>query len=593
MMQQSWFEMADLRRRRFETAAWIPLRAAHLKRAGCCGRLGYQEQFFGAASLAVPVAKRSLAEALGWNEIGILHSHSPYVDGRRYVPVDVSRHSNGLVGVRLVLEQRGNREEAVQWHVHPNLVIALALKREGNVWLSIDEGYEPVIRLHEDTRGMPFLLEIRAEHLKDYLCARRMALYLNSFRSRVEVAESVDHISWPSGRAAEDIGLDHWKGRVAKIHEGGMPFGATTAVFHIARTDVDAEEDVPILGPPGEANTRGSSWERTDEGRRLFDIRGEFNRSEWIEAGTHSNRVREDRTEAAVMFITDAAGKQESGNVLKGHGRWLWFRPQVMPALTNRRGGGLAWYTRDTGAVHCSPDFNVHFGINRNGLITVYAKDIGSLPEWQQRIWAGFNITPDGGVSSELLASQVEATPAGTQAPEAYLGDALNAIDTVGKQKLGSPILRKSEQHRELLRKANRFRGLDDPGLFSLAKDLARLTADSIDASALQLLAVPPKGEKWGSLKSLQHVVARKLSEGEAYSLLSPLFAIYELRLADAHLAGHEIEAAFKQLRVDRTVPHVFQALQMLGACVSALFTIADTLEQLPDNRDDATAKTS
>lgn len=107
----------------------------------------------------------------------------------------------------------------------------------------------------------------------------------------------------------------------------------------------------------------------------------------------------------------------------------------------------------------------------------------------------------------------------------------------------------------------------------------------------MQLLAVPPKGEKWGSLKSLQHVVARKLSEGEAYSLLSPLFAIYELRLADAHLAGHEIEAAFKQLRVDRTVPHVFQALQMLGACVSALFTIADTLEQLPDNRDDATAK--
>jgi len=587
-MQESWFEMADLRRRRFDTASWIPLRAAHAEQLGSYGRLGYQKQFFGAASLAVPIAKRPLAETLGWTEIGISHSHSPYVEGRRYIPVDASRHLNGLVGVRLVLEQRGNREEATQWHVHPDLVIALALKREGNVWLSIDEGYEPVIRLREDARGAPSLLEIRAEHLKDYLCARRMALYVNSFRSREEITESADHISWPSGRATQGTGLDHWEGRVVEIHEGGMPFGAETAVFHMARTDVDPDEDVPTLGPPADGNTRSESWVRTHEGRRLFDVRGEFWRSEWVEAGARSNRVRGDRTEATVMFITDAAGKQESGDDLRRHGRWLWFRPQVIPALTNHRGGGLSWYTRDTGAAYCSPDFDVHFGINRNGLITVYAKDIGSLPEWQQRIWAGFNITPDGGVSSELLASQVEAAPAKTQAPEAYLRDALDAIDAVGKQKCGRPILRRSEQHRALLPKANRFGGLDDPGLFSLAKDLARLTADSIDASALQLLAAPPKGERWGSLKSLQHVVARELSDSDAYSLLSPLFAIYELRLADAHLAGNAIEAAFKQLRVDRTIPHVFQALQMLVACVSVLYGIADALKLLPDHRDDA-----
>jgi len=35
-------------------------------------------------------------------------------------------------------------------------------------------------------------------------------------------------------------------------------------------------------------------------------------------------------------------------------------------------------------------------------------KDIAYLPEWQQRIWSAFNVSPEGGVSDELLASQCE-----------------------------------------------------------------------------------------------------------------------------------------------------------------------------------------
>lgn len=592
MMPQSWFEMQDVRRRRLNTAAWVPLRAIQVfDRNGRYGLLGYREQFFGAASLAVSIAERPLAEALGWSDIGIIHHHAPYVEDGRYTQVDVSRHHNGLVGVRLVMEQRGNREEARQWHLHPDLVIGLALKREGDEWVAIDEGYEPVARLHHDSTGTPILLEIRAEHLKDYLCARGMALYVNTFRNRVEIAESADHISWPAGRAAEHSSLDRWEGRIVEIHEGGMPFGATTAVFHVSRTDIDPEEDVPTLGSPGDGNTLSTSWKGKDERRKLFDIRGEFWRSEWVEPGTQSIRVREDRIPPTVMFIVDAAGKQESGRELTSERRWLWFKPEVISALSNRRGGNLAWHTHNTGSVRCSPDFDVHFGINKNGLITVYAKDIADLPEWQQRIWAGFNVTPEGGVSAELLASQVEATPAKTKAPEQLLPKALHAIAIIGEQKCGTSIFRKHEHQQELLRRTNRFQALDDTGLFSLAKDLARLTADSLDATSLQRLVMPPKGERWGSLKSLEHVVALTLSAEKARTSLSPLFAIYDLRLADSHLPGSEVEDALKRLRIDRTKPHVFQALQLLVACVSTLFEIVEALEQIPASTSDATTR--
>jgi hypothetical protein len=54
------------------------------------------------------------------------------------------------------------------------------------------------------------------------------------------------------------------------------------------------------------------------------------------------------------------------------------------------------------------------------GLITVYAKDLAYLPEWQQQIWAGFNISPEGGISKELYASQVKAVAPRTLAPKIF-----------------------------------------------------------------------------------------------------------------------------------------------------------------------------
>lgn len=45
-----------------------------------------------------------------------------------------------------------------------------------------------------------------------------------------------------------------------------------------------------------------------------------------------------------------------------------------------------------------------HFGVNDLGLITVFAKDIGRLDPWEQRIWSAHNVTPDGGPSRELVA---------------------------------------------------------------------------------------------------------------------------------------------------------------------------------------------
>ena len=202
--------------------------------------------------------------------------------------------------------------------------------------------------------AVPDLLEVRASHLRDYLCARGMALYVTSYRDRVEVFEDASHIAWPENPIREIHDNDRWEGRVIAIHEGGMPYGEKTAVFHVARTDVDPEEDVPVFGLPTDDNVTSKSWTKEHTGRKLCRVQGELWRNEWIEPASQSPIVRGDELPPTVFFITDAEGKRENRETLVGGSRWLWFRPEVMPALAHRRGGSLHWYTRDTGSVACS-----------------------------------------------------------------------------------------------------------------------------------------------------------------------------------------------------------------------------------------------
>lgn len=572
--------MPEVRRRTFEKSVWIPLRAINrIEEIGQHGYAGYKSEFFGAGSLAVPIEKKTNAEKLGWMDVGISHSQSGYIQDDEYIPSNVYKdYGSDLIGEHLVLEQRGNSKENTEWHLNQDFVITLGLKREGDVWVRPDEGYIEIAKLYRRGDDSPYLLEVRASHLRDYLCARKMALYITSYRDRVEVVENADHITWKEGLVSENNEMDRWEGRVSEIHEGGMPFGGKTAVFHVARTDVDIDEDVPTFDFPADDVVKSESWTKEHHGRKLYRIKGELWRNEWIDPAPVSPIIRGDETLSTVFFITDAEGTQENKETLVKGSRWLWFRPEVVVALAHRRGGSLSWYTRDTGTVGCSPDYNVHFGINKLGLVNVYAKDIGLLPDWQQKIWAGYNVSPDGKVSEELLASQMKAEPANTQAPEAFLKDGLKLLNVLALQKLGITLLRDHAYIPELIEKSHRFRAIDKAGLYALAKDVARLTADSIDAAAIQTIVSPPKGTKWGSLKSLENLIATKIDPRIARSMLGSLVGVYELRHGDAHLPGEVVDEGLDLIGIDQRLPYVHQGHQLLHSCVSSIYGIADVL---------------
>jgi hypothetical protein len=580
MLDQQWFEMDDIRRRSLERFVWIPLRSIQiLDKAGKHGCIGYREEFYGVGTLAVHDDARSEVNNLGGMEVGTNHEQHSYFDGEEYVPADTyRRHDGTVIGLYLVLDQHITGEDIPEWHLHQDLVFSLNLKREGDEWICPVFDYAVVARLRRDEENKPILLEMKAEYLRDYLCGRKLALYASTYRSRVEIVANSTHISWNEGRQRDETEADLWEGAVVAIHEGGMPFGDEIAVFHAGRTDVDPDEDVPSFDFPTDDQVSSESWTTKAQGQKLFRIQGELWKNEWLEPGDHSYIVREDKRPSTVYFITDQSGKKETQDTLVKGSRWLWFKPDVMMTLAHRRGGGLGWYTRDTGAVQCSPSGSVHFGVNKLGLVNVYAKDIGMLPEWQQRIWSGFNITPEGGVSEELLASQMRADPARTQAPEAFLKRELNLLDRIAIEKLGGKLFREHEELPQVLQKCHRFRAIDDSGLYALAKDLTKAVIDRIDVKLLHTGVLPPRDETWGSIKSLEKVLAGLIGGSKARSLLSPLVGIYELRLADAHPKGSEIQEALQLAQVDTTLPLVHQGRQMMYACVAVVHTVATIL---------------
>lgn len=570
--------MQDIRRRRTPDAVWIPLRVAeHIEQRGKSGYLGFREEFFGLGSVAIPMDRRGEAQKLHWSDIGLGHDHGVWATADYYKPAEIYQYNDRAdLGTALVLEQAIGSGEPHEWHLNQDLVFALGLKREGDIWVRPMEDYCPVAQLRRDSDGQPVAIEIKNEFLRDYLCARRMFVRMSSYRQREIIVDDASKFDWPDGEMREVKDGDRFELRVIPIIEGGHLEDGGFAVFHMGRTDVDPEEDVPRPGPESEAAIESRSWTGKHKGQKLYRVMGELWRDEEMEPAAASERVRGDTLPTGIQYIVDAAGQRLSSEALDNEDdpRWLWFRPEVIAALIRHRGGELLWYTRETGGVSCSPGYSKHFGINSAGLVTVYAEDIVKLPTWQQRIWAGYNIAPEGKVSKELLSAQMAGKVAHTTAPEQVLPEVLVALDDIFRNSVGFPLFRAHASTDALVASIHRFRALEPGGVFALAKDLMRLTSDRIDKAALQKIVPPAKGEDWGSLKSLEKYLATIVAPDVARRAMGPLAGANELRIADAHIPARQLEDAFKLAGVSAESLLLDQGMQLIESVTKALIDV-------------------
>lgn len=577
-MDKNWFEMNKEIKRNFSESVWIPLFVAEtISKVKEYGDLGYVDEYFGVGSVFIPEEDFKRVYELGWEDIGRYSISRSYSDDGVYHPCDqLNDFTTGIKGIRPVLVQEIPNYPLNTCHIHQDIIIALNLVKEDDSWVAPDEDFTEVIKITLDSKGNTTKLVMKNDFLKDYLCARRMGLYLSSFRERRQIVDTSPEFGWLSGRSRIEKEHYIWSGMINPIHEGGEPFGTSTLVMHLERTDIDVEDDVPILGLPTDKNIKSEEMVFKSTGEKFFFVRGELWKNELILPGTVSERINGDEGQNPPFFYIDASGNQESQMELKEGGRWLWFDAQIINTLLKKRNGKLKWNSQTLGVVSCSPDYPINFGINVYDLITVYAKDIAYLPIWQQKIWAGFNKKPEGGLPNELFLVQGKGVFVDTQAPEACLVGIYTNLNQLFKKRYGIYLFKEHKDIFSIMQTICRFRSIDEGGLFALAKDVARVFFDSINLSSLKSLLHKP--EKWASLRTLQQFLSERIGMDteDAYKFMSPLFGIYDLRLNDAHLGSQELEVAFQNIGIDKKTSKLTQGYQLIYALVVTIQKLID-----------------
>ena len=579
-MDQDWVLLKKESRRSYSKSTWVPLRASINEENGNVKNSGYSSEFFGCGSVAFPPENRGVAEKLSWTDIGLSRPIAPYAyeDGYYATIFDYQYSDKEPIGVHLVLEMPQPVVGVRLWILNPDLIAALRLIKEGLSWVRPEENFEEVARevLNED--GEQCLIEIKKEYLIDYLAARNLALRLSYYRQRVENVTSLETSPY---KGLQDHEEERDSGRFSLlIRDINTVFGGSWAMLRTWRTDVDEDEDAPVIGPQTEDNTDFESSEGYNSGYEGTRVEGEFWRDEWIDHKGTSTRVRGDVDDNLPHFIVETDGTRLPSTSLSSEdiGRWLWFRSSIINELLGLRGFSFQWYTAETGCIRTTSEYSIHFGINSSDLITIYACDIARLPAWEQRIWAAHNVVPDGKVSSELLDSQVKAQPAVTHAVEELLLDVMTMLERDFSEAFGITIFTHDVSRSEAMKSISRFASKDQPSLLRLAKELIRVFSDRLDVRELRKLSTHPKKKDLASNKLLEDLLAQKVGQERAREVFGPIVGAYDMRIGDAHPTSSKIGDALRLAGVDESKTFLRQGEQLISNFGESIWRVSKLL---------------
>lgn len=566
-MNQDWILHKKETRRLFSKATWVPLRAYCSDEQGKIKEIGYVSEIFGCGSVAFPPEHREVAEQLGWSSIGISHNAQPYAyeDGYYSSIEQYQYNDKEPIGVHLVFEHPQPVVGGRLWILNPDLVVALRLIKDGTNWVRPEENFVVVAREVLDEKGEHRLIEIKREFLLDYLAARNLSLRLSYYRQRVENVASFEDSEYANlADEQEQRDAGRFELRIRSLND---VFGGSWALFRAWRTDVDEDEDAPVMGPENNDNTDYESSQGHRSGYEGIRVEGEFWRDEWIEHQGQSKRVRGDADTNLPQFIVETDGTRMASADLNNEdiGRWLWFRPSIVNELLGLRGFSLEWYTAETGGIRSTSGYVTHFGINPSDLITVYAYDVARLDAWEQHIWAAHNVVPDGKVSSELLESQVKAQPASTHAVEDLLFKVMAMLEGGFRQEFNVSLYSHAVDAPVAMKNISRFASKDQASLLRLAKELVRVFSDRLDVRVLRNLSKHPNKEKLASNKLLQDVLSQKIGEDKARRVFGPIVGAYDMRVGDAHPTSSKIGEALELAGIDESKSFLRQGEQLIS----------------------------
>ena len=483
-----------------------------------------------------------------------------------------------------VIQRSFETGEPTQWDLLQELEVGLKLFRRGDNWIRPDENDIEIAKLERDPDGRPTALLFRAEHLRDYLCAKKATLLLTIFSAREAVEEAFAGLTWNSEHQERRFAIGEWEGKRADIHEGGNPYGMKTAVLHMWRESVNPNDDLPEMPhPAAETAAKAESFSVEATGRKLSALYGRIWTKHWIPPATKSPRIRADEIESRAHFqVENQEQKTLAGGALQKYRGWLWFKPSVIRQMLGLPKGQIKWYTENTGEVGPASNRTLHFGVNRLGLINVLGYKLAELPEWVQKIWVTHNVAPDGCLSEELHMSQNLASPARTQAPESMLWHNLQLLQKRTGVIYGQSLLQHLPSALEFFRQIHRFYCSSFEDVCELSKELHRVVCEPVDIGLLnakidQANAEKSNQQKLRQIKRLALWMDTLKLDGR--KITQPLAGVADLRQGDAHAAGIKLREALALFGIPKdSTAYQMICCEIIGQVANSVGVMSDAL---------------
>lgn len=578
---QAWIEERDVEDLSFEKATWIPLVVEKVELLHArYGTLGHRKAYRDIDSIIVPLDLQAEFTDVDWQSVSRNWPDSAWADDKRFVPPGC--HGEDPRVLYPVIQRSFETGEPEQWDLLQELEVGLRLFRHGDTWIRPDENNIEVAKLERDAEGKPESLLFRAEHLRDYLCAKKASLLLTMFVVRDAIEESFPELSWDSDRQERRFARGEWDGARADIHEGGEPYGMETAVLHMWRESVNPNEDVPEMPhPAAETAAKTKSFTVKAKGRKLSALCGRIWLRHWIPPAAKSPRIRRDEVESRVHFqVENQEQKTLAGSALEKYRGWLWFKPSVVRHLLGQPKSSIKWFTQDTGEVGPASNQMLQFGINRLGLINVLGYKMGQLPEWVQKIWVTYNVGPDGGLSQELHMSQNLARPANTAAPESILWHNLQLLQKRTAVAFGQPLLKQMPPDSEFFRLLHRFYCDSFEDVCELCKELHRIVCEPIDIGLLNSKIDPANAEasnKQGLRQIKRVALWLDTFKLDGRRITQALAGVADLRQGDAHAKSSELRESLKLFGISPDCTE-YQPMccEIIGQVANSVGTISD-----------------
>jgi hypothetical protein len=219
-------------------------------------------------------------------------------------------------------------------------------------------------------------------------------------------------------------------------------------------------------------------------------------------------------------------------------------------------------------------------GINSAGLVNAFGADLAKLRTAELHHWASFSCPPAGEICREMFETRMQNNPPRSECVVETVKTAIQHLDECFYKRFGSPL-----HDLAILGYPDRSRlnvgplGHRASEIASLAKPLYEWVVDRFNIRALRS-ALRRRGvqydDEWKQIRLLEAVVSAE-ADIDAHSLLGPLYAINELRVAVAHSLSGRVDEALAQLGCANV--EVRQAWDtVVSRVIGALMGIANSL---------------